>query len=97
MPTFWHISFIHSTHTYAGSKLYKIHLVTSLLLQTKEERRKNQVKINFRMEGEMIKNIEKFYRLLTSIFVALQLHIQIQKNSFIHSTNTKKLLRSRQC
>lgn len=55
MSTFWHISFIHSTHTYAGSKLYKIHLVTSSLLQTKEKRRKNQVKINFRMEGEMIK------------------------------------------
>ena len=46
------------------------------------------------MEGEKIKKTEKFYRLPTTIFVALQLHRQIQKNSFIHSTNAKKLLKS---
>ena len=63
--------------------------------QGKKEEKSSQDKLQNGRRND--KKIEKFYRLLTSIFVALQLHIQIQKNSFIHSTNTKKLLKSRQC
>ena len=95
MSTFWHISFIHSTHTYVGSKLYKIHLVTTVCYyrQGRKEEKSSKLQNGRRKD----KKTEKFYRLLTTIFVALQLYIQIQKNSFIHSTNAKKLLKSRQC
>lgn len=92
-------SFIHSTHTHAGSKMYKIHFVTSLLQETKEERREKSSKDilqNGRRKNKTYRK-RKFYRLPTLIFVPLQLHIQIQKNSFIHSTNTKQPLKSRQC